>query len=67
MVEYLTQMLHCDPNSTYKSNVPLHVAACLGDLNAVKFLIGNGKCDPNVKGGDGRQPIHDAAEEGRLV
>ncbi len=46
-------------------NVPLHVAAGWGDVQAIVELVKNGT-DVNVKGEEGLTPLHRAAAAGHL-
>lgn len=65
MVKLLTLSFQCDPVHTKNGITTLHAAAKLGQLSILSHLLSL-KCDPNVRGWCGRQPIHEAAVKGHL-
>ena len=65
MVKFLTLSMKCDPIHIKNGVSTLHAAAKLGLLSIVKHLCSL-KCDPNIRGWCGRQPIHMAAVKGHL-
>ena len=46
--------------------MPIHIACLEGHLNVVKYLITQQRCDPNVKGANGRTLFHNACVEGHM-
>ena len=69
MVKYLIKSFHCDPNrlspislSSTRLVAPLHIAAQVGDLSIVKYLLSQ-KCDPGIMS----YAIHFAAYNGHLA
>lgn len=65
MVKFLTLSLKCNPIHVKNGVTTLHAAAKLGQLSILKHLFSL-KCDPNIRGWCGRQPIHIAAVKGYL-
>lgn len=65
MVKFLTLSLKCNPIHKKNGVTTLHAAAKLGQLGILKHLFSL-KCDPNIRGWCGRQPIHIAAVKGHL-
>ena len=46
--------------------MPLHDAALNGQLEIVRFLIEEQKCDPHAKNNLGRTPLHFASQSGNV-
>lgn len=69
MVKLLTQSLHCglvNPSSDKKFLAPIQLAAYIGDLSILSYLVSGLNCDPTSGNKFYGQPIHLAARSGHL-
>ncbi|KAL5491465.1 hypothetical protein EMCRGX_G016755 [Ephydatia muelleri] len=61
MVKYLVEKHGCDPSGKDDDgNTPLDLAAALGSLDTLIYLIEERKCSPGCPGQWGRLPLHNA-------
>ena len=65
VIKILTKAFNYDPGMIHNGLAPLHLAAGLGSLSIVRYLISL-KCDFCIKDSKGMQPINYASNEGHL-
>ena len=69
MVKLLTQSLHCDLVNHSSDKIlmaPLQLAAYIGELSILKYLVNSLNCDPTSGNEFYGEPIHLAARSGHL-